>query len=103
MSDTPNDSFVNKAISAIPGWALGTLGIVIGVVMTMQVAGYNNAAIRIIEAAAKKYEASAASLETSAQRFELIASRVNSIETRVTALEVNAARMDQKYHNSGAK
>ena len=103
MSETAQDGFVTKALNAIPGWALGTLGVVIGVVMTMQVAGYNNAAIRIIEATAKKYEQSAVSIENSAQRLELIVSRVSSLETSVTALELNAARVDQKYHNSSAK
>jgi uncharacterized membrane-anchored protein YhcB (DUF1043 family) len=102
-ANTSKDSFVNKAIDAIPGWALGILGIVIGIVMTMQVAGYNNAAIRIIEATAKKYEASAASLEDSAKRFEQIAARVTSLETRVSALEINAARIDQQYHKNPAK
>lgn len=100
MTDTqnPQDGFVNKAISAIPGWALGTLGIVIGVVMTMQVAGYNNAAIRVIEATAKRYEVSATSLETSAKSLEAITARLNSIESRVTALEIRADKTDLKYH-----
>jgi hypothetical protein len=106
MNDTNKDTqegFAPKALNAIPAWALGFLGLCMGVILTLQITGYNGALIRVVEATTKRYEASASSLETSAQRFEQIASRVNSLETRVTALEVNAARTDMKYHNSGSK
>jgi hypothetical protein len=106
MSDTQKDiqeGFAAKALNAIPPWALGFLGLFMGVILTLQITGYNSALIRIVEASTKRYEASASSIETSAQRLELIVSRVSSLETRVTALELNAARVDQKYHNSGTK
>jgi trehalose-6-phosphatase len=105
MTDTTNiqDGFATKALNAIPPWALGALGLFMGVILTLQITGYNGAIVRIVEASTKRYEASAASLETSAKSFELIASRLSSLETRVTALEINAARTDAKYHNSSAK
>jgi trehalose-6-phosphatase len=106
MSDTQKDiqeGFAAKALNAIPPWALGALGLFMGVILTLQITGYNGAIVRIVEASTKRYEASAASLETSAKSFELIVSRVSSLETRVTALELNAARVDQKYHSSGTK
>jgi hypothetical protein len=105
MSETKElqEGFATKALNAIPPWALGALGLFMGVILTLQITGYNGAAIRLVEATVKRYEASAASLETSAGRLEAIASRINSLETRVTALEINAARVDQKYHNSGSK
>jgi hypothetical protein len=96
--DTLQDGFATKALNAIPAWALGALGLFMGVILTLQITGYNGAAIRLVEATVKRYEASAASIETSAGRLEAIASRLNSLETRVTALELNAQRIDQKYH-----
>jgi hypothetical protein len=105
MSDTQDikENFAAKALNAIPSWALGFLGLFMGVILTLQITGYNGALIRVVEASTKRYEASATSLEASAQRFEQIVIRINSLETRVTALEINAARTDQKYHNSGSK
>ena len=104
MSDKElHDSFATKALNAIPSWALGFLGLFMGVILTLQITGYNGALIRVVEASTKRYEASAASLEDSAKRFEHIAARVSSLETRVTALEINAARIDQQYHKNPAK
>lgn len=97
------EGFATKALNAIPPWALGFLGLFMGVILTLQITGYNGALIRVVEASTKRYEASAASLEDSAKRFEMIASRVTSLESRVTALEISVARTDQKYHNSSAK
>jgi hypothetical protein len=100
MSETKElqDSFATKALNAIPPWALGFLGLFMGVILTLQITGYNGALIRVVEASTKRYEASAASLETSAQRLEQIATRLNSLDARVTALEINAQRVDAKYH-----
>ena len=97
------EGFATKALNAIPPWALGFLGLFMGVILTLQITGYNGALIRVVEASTKRYEASAASLEDSAKRFEQIAARVSSLETRVTALEINAARIDQQYHKNPAK
>jgi trehalose-6-phosphatase len=106
MNDAQKDiqeGFAAKALNAIPSWALGFLGLFMGVILTLQITGYNGALIRVVEASTKRYEASAASLEDSAKRFEQIAARVTSLETRVTALEINAARIDQQYHKNPAK
>ena len=99
------DGFATKALDAIPKWALGTLGLFMGTVLTLQISGYNSAAIRVIEANVKKYEASATSLEYSAARLAQIASRLDGVDkeiitlkSRVQTLELHADSIDAKYH-----
>jgi hypothetical protein len=101
VSDTKEPAgFSEKLVNAIPRWAWGTLGIFFGVIMTLQITGYNSSLNRVIEAQVKRMERSVGSLEVVSLGLSKIAAQVSDLESRVTALESHSKFIDSKFHKS---
>lgn len=105
MQKKETQEFVSKATNAIPKWAWGVLGTFIGIMMTLQVTGYNGSLNRVIEAYVKRIEKSADTLDASAgkmadvlARLDRADNRLNALDSRVTTIEKHQAEIDRTFH-----
>jgi exonuclease VII small subunit len=87
-----NKSFVEKALAAVPGWALGLLGLFAGGAAVLQVTGYNAPLQRIIEAHVKRLEQNTMALEANTVMLE----RVMRIERRQDRTDEAARQLEER-------
>ena len=87
-----NDSFVNKALDAMPKWALATIGCLMALTLFLTFSGFDNAFQRMATAYAVRIERSVESLEDVTKRLDNIETNVQNLEARVTAIEIENAK-----------
>jgi hypothetical protein len=94
--------FLDKVLEAIPNWAMGFLGILLGFSMCF-IAVVNLADLKApfnkyVDAEVARITKAVDSLEAVTFKLDTVVQRVNSLEARVTALEKHKAEIDARYH-----
>lgn len=98
MSDMPtNGGFGNRALHAIPPWAMGVIGTSLGIAFAFFIAvklgGLDGAVQKIANAYATRIEAG---VSAPVQRLEAMANKFENIDKRLAEVELDVINLDQR-------